>query len=130
MWIKLILAIIAVESGSDNNAIGDNGKAYGCLQIWSVYVEDANQFAGTSYTHLDAFDREKSIAMFTAYMSRYATEKRIGHTPTAEDIARIHNGGPNGYRKVATDAYWAKVKAELHRMGEHDLADGKVGFDL
>jgi len=66
MWIKLILAIIAVESGGDNNAIGDNGKAYGCLQIWSVYVEDANQFAGTSYTHLDAFDREKSIAMFTA----------------------------------------------------------------
>jgi len=23
-----------------------------------------------------------------------------------------------------------KVKAELHRMGEHDLADGKVGFAL
>jgi len=129
-FLTLIMAIIAVESGGDNHAIGDNGRAYGCLQIWSVYVEDANQFAGTSYTHLDAFDREKSIAMFKAYMSRYATEKRIGHTPTAEDIARIHNGGPNGYRKVATDAYWAKVKAELYRMGEYDLADGKVGFDL
>jgi len=46
------------------------------------------------------------------------------------DIARIHNGGLNGYRKVSTDAYWAKVKAELYRMGEYDLADGKVGFDL
>jgi hypothetical protein len=129
-FFTLILAIIAVESGGDNHAIGDNGKAYGCLQIWSAYVEDANQFAGTSYTHADAFDRKKSIAMFTAYMSRYATEKRIGHTPTAEDIARIHNGGPNGYRKVATDVYWAKVKAELYRMGAHDLADGKLGFDL
>lgn len=130
MWIKLILAIIAVESGGDNHAIGDNGNAYGCLQIWPAYVQDANEYAGTSYTHIDAFGRQKSISMFTAYMSRYATEDRLGRTPTAEDIARIHNGGPNGYRKVATDDYWAKVKAELYRMGEHDLADGKVGFAL
>jgi len=124
------MAIIAVESGGDSHAIGDNGNAYGCLQIWPAYVQDANEYARTSYTHDDAFDRDKSVAIFTAYMSRYATEKRLGRTPTAEDIARIHNGGPNGYRKAATDVYWAKVKAELYRMGAHDLADGKVGFAL
>ena len=130
MWTQLILAIIAIESGGDNRAIGDNGNAYGCLQIWQCYVQDANEFSGNSYTHEDAFDRNKSAAIFTAYMKRYATIKRLGHAPTAEDIARIHNGGPNGYRKAATDGYWAKVKAELHRMGEHDLANGKVGFGL
>ena len=35
-----------------------------------------------------------------AYMNRY------GCQPTDEDVARIHNGGPNGYRKPETVAYW------------------------
>lgn len=130
MWKILILAIIAIESNGDNDAIGDDGKAQGCLQIWQCYIDDANQYAGTSYTHDDAFDREASIQIFTAYMRRYATEDRLGRVVTAEDIARIHNGGPNGYKKAATDGYWQKVKAELHRMGEHDLAEGKIGFAL
>ena len=60
MWIKLILAIITVESGGDNYAVGDNGNAYGCLQIWPAYVQDANEYAGTSFTHEDAFNQKKS----------------------------------------------------------------------
>lgn len=129
-FLTLILAIIAVESGGDDRAIGDNGRAFGCLQIWNVYVVDSNEHAGTSYRHEDAFDRDSAIRIFTAYMRRYATEDRLGRVVTAEDIARIHNGGPNGYKKAATEGYWQKVKAELHRMGEHDLAEGKVGFAL
>ena len=46
-------------------------------------------------------------------MDRYATVERLGRKPTLEDIARIHNGGPNGWKKKSTDAYWAKVKKEL-----------------
>lgn len=130
MWFKLILAIIAVESNGDDSARGDNGNAYGCLQIWQSYLTDANEFAGTNYIHDDMDDRQKSIAVFTSYMQRYATEKRLGRIPTAEDIARIHNGGLNGYKKPSTEKYWLKVQAELRRMGAHDLADGKVGFDL
>jgi hypothetical protein len=53
-------------------------------------------------------------------MKKYATAKRLGRAPTVEDIARIHNGGPNGYKKTAIteaeklklknlDKYWAKV---------------------
>jgi len=34
----------------------------------------------------------------------------------AEDIARIHNGGPNGYKKTATDQYWVKVRAEILKI--------------
>jgi hypothetical protein len=45
-----------------------------------------------------------------AYMDRYATAERLGHEPTIEDIARIHNGGPDGYKKSSTDKYWEKVK--------------------
>ncbi len=123
--MALILALISIESNGDDLARGDKNQAYGCLQIWSVYVQDANQYAGTSYAHKDAFSREAAIAMFRAYMARYANERRLGRPVTAEDIARIHNGGPNGYRKPATEAYWQKVKAELLRMGETDLAHGK-----
>lgn len=122
---KLILAIIAIESGGNDLAVGDGGNAFGCLQIWECYVTDANQYAGSTFTHRDAFSREASIAMFQAYMARYANERRLGRPVTAEDIARIHNGGPNGYRKPATERYWQKVKAELLRMGETDLAHGK-----
>ena len=47
------------------------------------------------------------------YMERYATLSRIGHTPTCEDFARIHNGGPNGFKNPNTLEYWEKVKACL-----------------
>ena len=33
-------------------------------------------------------------------MKRYATKAQLGHEPTAEDVARIHNGGPNGWKKT------------------------------
>ncbi len=111
--MTLILALITVESSGNDQAIGDNGLAYGALQIHASYAADAAEFAGKDWKHEDAFDREKSIDMFLAYMSRYATEKRIGRPVTIQDIARIHNGGPNGYKKEATLVYWEKVKKEL-----------------
>lgn len=128
--ITLILALITIESNGRDLEIGDGGLAYGALQIHACYVEDANSFANESWTHEDAFDRKIAIDIFVAYMRRYANEDRLGRYATAEDIARIHNGGPLGYRKAATDDYWRKVKAELIRRGAYDLANGKVGFDL
>ena len=40
---SLINAIIKVESNDNVNAIGDNGKAVGCMQIWKVVVDDVNK---------------------------------------------------------------------------------------
>lgn len=110
-FLALILALITVESNGNNDAVGDDGLAYGCLQLHASYVADAAEYAGTDWVHEDAFDRKTAIKIVNAYMARYATESRLGHKPTAEDIARIHNGGPNGYKKSATDKYFAKVKA-------------------
>ncbi len=45
-----------------------------------------------------------------SYMDRYATEARLGRQPTNEDIARIHNGGPNGFMRNSTLSYWEKVR--------------------
>lgn len=112
-FLTLIMALIAVESGGDDKAIGDGGKAYGCLQLHASYVQDAAEYAGADWTHEDAFDREKAIDIFLAYMSRYATEERLGRPVTAEDIVRIHNGGPKGWKKPATEIHWIKVKSVL-----------------
>ena len=113
--MALILALILVESGGDDFAIGDDGRAYGCLQLRAGYVQDAAEYAGEDWVHSDAFDRETSIKIVNAYMNRYATSARLGRQPTLEDIARIHNGGPNGYCKESTEAYWVKVKTELNK---------------
>jgi len=115
--ITLLLAMIQVESSGNDNAIGDNGKAYGCLQLHAAYVQDAAEYAGKDWVHEDAFDRATAIEITKAYMARYAIEKRLGHKATAEDIAKITKGGLNGFKKQATEKNWVKVKAELERMG-------------
>ena len=110
---SLINAIIKVESNDNVNAIGDNGKAVGCMQIWKVVVDDVNKVSKLKYNYNDRFNKEKSIEIFKLYINKYATAKRLGRTPTHEDMARIWNGGPNGFKKAGTKQYWLKVKAEL-----------------
>ena len=114
--LQLVLALIAVESSGIDDQIGDDGRAFGCLQIHGCYVADASEHAGVDWTHEDAFDRVTSLRIFSAYMERYATPERLG-TVTAEKMARIHNGGPNGWKKESTVRYWKKVEAELIKMG-------------
>jgi len=104
---KLIPALIAVESRGNNHAIGDSGKAVGCLQIWPIMVEDVNRISHMHYTFADRYDREKSIEMCRIYLNHYATNK------PDEYAARIWNGGPQGYKKDSTKKYWEKVKRHL-----------------
>ena len=120
-WALLLTALIAVESSGDPNAIGDDGLAYGCLQLHAAYVQDASEYARQDWTHEDAFDPETAKQIFRAYMARYATERRLGRTPTYEDVSRIHNGGPRGYLKSVTDPYWQKVKKKLEGLGVKGL---------
>lgn len=113
-YIFLIISI--VESGGDPNAVGDNGAALGMYQLHAAYVQDASEYAGIHYEHEDAFDKQRSEAIITAYMNRYATKERLGREPTIEDICRIHNGGPNGFKNSSTDAYWEKCKEVIDRL--------------
>ena len=120
-WALLLAALIAVESSGNPKAIGDDGLAYGILQLHSAYVQDAAEYARQDWVHEDAFDPEKAKQIFRAYMARYATKKRLGREPTYSDLARTHNGGPNGHKKSATDGYWLKVKKELAQLGVQGL---------
>ena len=111
----VLAAIRIVESNDDPNAVGDGGDSIGCYQIQKCYWLDAKEFSDLDGTYLDCYNRGYADRTVRCYMDRYATERRLGREVTQEDIARIHNGGPNGYKKKATLKYWEKVKKELNR---------------
>ena len=114
---KLIPALIQVESNGNDKAIGDKhlkGKAFGCLQIRKPCIEDVNRAYGTRYRLEDAFgNRALSIEVCQKYLKLYATERRLGRKPSLEDMARIWNGGPDGWRRETTNVYWQKVSKHL-----------------
>lgn len=112
----LVCALIAVESGGDDYAVGDHGAAVGCLQIHEAVVRDVNQrlrIHPLLFANAERLDRAQSIKICVFYLNHYATESRLGHTPTDEDYARIWNGGPNGYKNPRTYGYWNRVKTHL-----------------
>jgi len=118
-WTKLLAAIKQVESNGNEDAVGDGGRSIGAYQISTRYYGDAVEFnpslaEGKSYQDV-AGEGSSAYAeeVIKSYMDRYATEARLGHKPTAEDIARIHNGGPNGYKKDSTLGYWKKVEKHM-----------------
>ena len=104
---NLILAIIMIESGGNDLAIGDNGKAFGCMQIHQCVIDDVNRIKRTSYTIQDAYNREKSIEIFKIYTDHYAFN--------FESKARVWNGGPRGMDKSQTINYWKKVNYVIQK---------------
>ena len=113
---ELINALIQVESNGNDDAVGDNGNAIGCLQIWEIYHTDATERSNIGGKYLDCYKRDYSIMVFDAYMRRYARSAWTDPLKfDAERVARIHNGGPKGYKKKATEKYWKKVLTKLRR---------------
>ena len=113
---ELVNALIQVESNGNDDAVGDNGNAIGCLQIWKIYHTDATERSNIGGKYLDCYTRSYSIKVFDAYMRRYARDAWTNPLKfDAEKVARIHNGGPKGYKKNATLKYWAKVQSQLTR---------------
>jgi len=119
-WPVLIAALITVESSDGLNTVGDQGKARGVLQLHQVYVRDCNiilQSMGSSFRYEYA-DRDKephSVGMALLYLRHYCRqyEKDTGKKATMEIAARIHNGGPTGWKKKSTEKYWKKVELAL-----------------
>ncbi len=119
-----------VESGGNSNAVGDTHlvhAAYGAYQIRQPYLDDVNRIAGTnrmrtvwavdSLSIKDMLDEQKAYWAATVYLDHYGEKYRqqTGHEPTVEVYARIHNGGPDGWRETVTNDYVAKV---LRVIGE------------
>lgn len=107
----LIPALIQVESGGNEKAVGDKGRAKGILQLHKIYINDVNRIAKKNFVHDDAFDVEKSKQIVKIYLLHYGKkyEKKTGKKVSDEILARIHNGGPRGYEKASTEKYWNKI---------------------
>ncbi len=127
---SLIEAISFVENqAQDPNAVGDKhltAHAYGLLQIRQPYLDDVNRIAGEevykkwgkeTLTVEDMKDKEKAEWAFVVYMSHYGKvyTRRTGEIPTIEVYARMHNGGPNGWRRDSTLNFARKVQANFKK---------------
>lgn len=111
---EFLAALAAVESGGDDNAVNARENAHGRYQIRAAYLADANEYAGTSYTLADCHDPAIARAVVEAYLTRYGNAlARTGRLVTARDLARIHNGGPNGWQKAATLGYAERFERAL-----------------
>lgn len=117
--IALVDAMIQVESGGYDMAIGDRNlanHAYGCLQIRQGVVDDVNAKLKTTYRASDCLgNRDLSLKIFNTYWTVYP------ENDTNEERARCWNGGPGWREKSKTDsvyrsnldAYWSRVSKLL-----------------
>ncbi|RNA33333.1 lysozyme [Brachionus plicatilis] len=105
--------ICNVESNCRPLSCAMDGGSLSCgyYQIKEVYWIDCGR-PGGSLTAC-SLDKTCSENCVKAYMKRYGTYCTGGRTPTCQDYARIHNGGPLGCKKDSTLTYWNKVNACL-----------------
>ena len=101
---RLLDAIAQVESNNYSRAVGDGGCALGKYQIHKAYWKDGIRILGVKWSYRDASDPQKARQVVRAYLGHYGKGK------TLIQIARIHNGGPRGYRKKATLSYGRKIR--------------------
>lgn len=109
----LLDRLAALESGGDDAAVNPAEDAHGRWQVRAGYLADGNAEAGTSYALAEMHDPQKAETIVRAYLGRYgrAFAARAGRAPTAEELARIHNGGPRGAESPRTLAYAAAFAA-------------------
>jgi hypothetical protein len=123
-----------VESEHNPKAVGDDGKAYGIIQIHEIAVDDVNRVYGTNYVHEDAFNIQKSEELFELYIKYWSKKlcEREGRDATTEDIVRIWNGGPKGYKKSSTKWYlrkFLKYRKNLYLCKNEDNSEQTKMFN-
>jgi hypothetical protein len=123
---NLISALIIVESSGNDQAIGDNGRALGPLQIHRGVVQDVNRITGSNYRHSEMTNRTIARKVCEAYLKHYVTEKRIGRKPTVADFAKVWNSGPEGFRKTCSDKYAAKVQLQTIKQNDNHIEKRKA----
>ena len=122
-----------VETNNNPGAIGDGGKSFGILQIQQIAIDDVNERLGTSYVHEDAFDIYCAEEIFKLYITIWSRhlEKKEQRVATDEDIVRIWNGGPRGYKKKSTLDYLDKYNIRNQEMSKNKrncFVNGKLGM--
>ena len=109
-WDTFVDAVIYVESRGNDSAVGDNGRAIGCLQMHRIL---AKYDVPTTYTLEDRYSRDKSIEMFNIISEEYYCCEDYTFTDYVEIVARRWNGGPRGDKKKSTIKYWNNVQKRI-----------------
>lgn len=118
---RLLDAIMQVESKGKADAIGDNGEAVGAYQLHRIYVNEVNRIlyitsknkkAIDTYGYSDRLDKAKSRSMTLIYLTYWAEYHKLTDLVL---IARLHNSGPNGYKKKCSIGYGKKIKKLLDK---------------
>ena len=116
----LLDAIRQVESNGNDGAVGDGGRAIGPYQIHEEYWRDAIEYdpsIGGRYE--DCFKREYAEQIVRAYINRYAPRNA-----TAEQITKIHNGGPGSLKAKPGTPYFENLR-KYWRNVENVLRGGR-----
>jgi len=106
----LLAALIAVESSGNDRAIGDQGRAFGCLQIRREALQDVNRVHHTHYTRQDCFDRFTAMQICQAYLNLYAKNQ------SPRQQALVWHYGPTGARHHRNSDYALRVEMEMIRI--------------
>ena len=110
----LINRLKTVESGNNPNIIGDNGRAWGILQITAQMVSEINRMSDTDFTQLDAFDpikAEEMARLYFEFIDSIVVRERHRHA-YGKEFAFAWNGG--------TDA-WTRVEHPKHDKKQKNL---------
>lgn len=93
-WQVMKLAIVKTESEFNPLAVGKS-EDWGIFQITPIYVKEVNRILGEEkYSHEDAFNPEKSMAMFTIMQNHHNPENDVdraiaSHNPTASSAYSV-----------------------------------------
>ena len=101
---ELYDAIRQIESGGNDNAVGDGSVSRGPYQIGSAYWADS----GVRWDyHEFVWSRPHCEYVMHLYFKRYGAK-------TPEEMARCHNSGPKWREKFhLTNEYWNRVKENM-----------------
>ena len=100
-------AINMVETRGRTGAIHGERGELGPMQIRRQYWQDA----GVPGYFTNCVDYGYSCRVMDAYFRRFANEFVMRRD--YQSLARVHNGGPQGYTNPATKKYWQKVRKYL-----------------
>jgi len=88
--------LVRVESDGNTFAVGDNGKAVGCLQIWEIMVKECNRILSRNeFTLKDRLSPRRSKYMATVFLSKQISryKARLGKFPDEYTLASSWNTG-------------------------------------
>jgi len=120
--MQIILLLINIESNGNSDAVGDNGKAIGCLQIHKCVVDDVNNFRTKKgikklYTYNDRYSMRESMKIAYEYLTHWVKADRLGRPITASDYALCWNQGPSWFKKQPNQSYLDKFNKQLKLNG-------------